>query len=249
MTELIVVEDDGHNATIDVIQVQPPVVDLIVHQATPVIELKVNDAAESGAVVGPTGPMGPTGPQGVPGTPGAKGDKGDTGPPGPASGGTQQGQWNWLNGPVTSTTPASGQVGVNQDIVGNANQMWIHRIGVGGVDWSATIADLEVDDHIYAQALANSASWHRWIVTELPVQVGLNHWRIGIATESGSTQGSEPPNLDPILVAFQFQPLQGPQGEQGPPGPPGQDGFIVLDEGEAIPVGTAIGTLIFRRKP
>lgn len=167
------------------------------------------------AGVGAPGPAGPQGAQGIPGPTGAEGAPG---------GGTQQAIWNWLTPPQSSVIPTA-RVGVNTDQPSEASQVWINKIGVvNGIDWSVTISALVAGDHIYLQAKSNAASFHRYLVTGDPTLNGGTTFNIPVTTDSGSPIGTEPGNNADVLVAFQFQPLQGPVGPQGPQGIAGPEG-------------------------
>jgi hypothetical protein len=156
-------------------------------------------------------PRGPTGATGADGTPGA------------AGGGTQQSVWNWTSTVVTAV-PAASHVGVNNDAPELATTLWIHKQALlNAVDWSAVIATLTTGDHIYLQAKSDAASWHRYVLTGAPTAVGAG-FSVPVTTEAGSPQGTEPVTGVDVIVAFQFQPLQGPAGPTGPTGPTGATG-------------------------
>jgi hypothetical protein len=119
---------------------------------------------------------------------------------------------------------ASARVGVNHDAPSSATAVWIHKVGAtAGIDWTNTITALTANDHVYLQAKADAASFHRYKVTGVAVANG-NNWVIPVTTEAGSPSGTEPANGVDVLVAFQFGPLQGPVGPAGPTGPAGPAG-------------------------
>ena len=190
----------------------------------------------AGQIVGPQGPTGPTGPTGSTGPTGAQGPTGSQGVQGPAGitgaqgiagpagGGTVADLWVWLAA-ATSSTVGATRVGVNHDAPGSATFMWIHKESANAnIDYSTTIAAVVAGDHVYLQAKANASSFHRYTVTGAPTLQGGTTWRIPVTTDSGSPSGTEPANGADVLVAFQFQPLQGPPGPTGPTGPQGATG-------------------------
>lgn len=178
---------------------------------------------------GDTGAQGPVGPEGATGPQGTQGIQGTEGAPG---GGTQQSLWTWQAAAATGPL-ASATVAVNNADPALATQVWIHRVGLTGIDWSTIITAMVAGDHVYLQAKANAASYHRYRVGG-PAVANTTSWVIPVTTESGSPQGSEPPDGAELLVAFQFQPLQGVAGPIGPAGP----------AGAGVPVGGATGTVL-----
>ena len=230
----------------------PVTVDIITEPAPVIIEVSTGVAGERGpaGAQGPQGIQGIQGPQGNPGLPGTPSTvPGPPGPPGPAGGGTVQGLWKWRNAAITSPVLLSGEVGVSDDNPASAGFLWIHKVTSSGIDLTASITVLHANDHIYLQSKADAASFHRYTVQADPVlQTGGTNYKIQVVTDSGSDQGTEPPNLADVLVAFQLQPLQGPMGPEGPQGPPGDisSAFVILAEGEAVHPGTPSGVIIFR---
>ena len=187
---------------------------------------------------GPAGPAGSQGIQGVQGVTGTPGATGSQGPAGPAGGGTVADLWGWLAA-ATSSTVGATRVGVNHDSPASATFMWVHKESQNAnIDYSTTIAAMVAGDHVYLQAKANAASFHRYTVTGAPALQGGTTWRIPIVTDSGSPSGTEPTNGADVLVAFQFQPLQGPPGPAGPTGSQGIQGI----QGIQGPAGTAGAT-------
>jgi hypothetical protein len=180
---------------------------------------------------GPTGPAGAQGSAGTPGTPGATGPAGPAGADGPAAGGTQQGVWRWTASAVTSLTDiTANHVGVSNDSPSAALTVYLSQLDAASVDWSSVVSVLQPGDHLYLQAKSSAASWHRYTVTATPIQGASPNppnFRIGVVTDAGSPQGSEPANDAEVLVAFQFQPLQGPPGPMGPQGPAGPSGALL----------------------
>jgi hypothetical protein len=172
------------------------------------------------------GPQGPEGAQGLQGPSGPQGDPGVQGIDGAPGGGTQQSAWIWDAAAQASPTLATGHVGVNNDLPSLATVMYINRIGqLNGIDWSVSIAVMKPGDHVYVRAKADSTAFHRWTLTNAPSIIGgSNCWSIPITNDSGSPQGSEPVAGSEVLVAFEYQPLQGATGPQGPIGPQGIQG-------------------------
>lgn len=177
---------------------------------------------------GNTGAIGPQGIQGIQGEIGPIGPEGEQGPEGSAGaagGGTQQSIWNWLSTAVSGPTIGASRVGVNNDAPSLATIMYIHKEAqINLVDFSVTISALIAGDHIYAQAKSNYASWNRWTVTGTPTLNGGTTWAVPISQDAGSPQGTEPASGSDVIVAFQFQPLQGPVGPTGPKGDTGDTG-------------------------
>jgi Collagen triple helix repeat (20 copies) len=172
---------------------------------------------------GAAGPQGVQGIQGVQGVQGDQGVPGTDGEPGPAGGGTQQSVWIWQAAAVAGEL-STGQVGLNHDTPALATALRLNKIGqLAGIDWSVTIATLVAGDHIYIQAKANAASFHRFTVTAPPT-LGTVTWTIPVVDDTGSPAGTEPLDGAEVVVAFQFQPLQGPAGAVGPQGPQGVQG-------------------------
>jgi hypothetical protein len=170
---------------------------------------------------GPQGNPGATGPQGIQGIQGPQGVAGPTGPQGAdgaAGGGTQQSVWGWNTSAISAPVP-SGRVGVDHDSPASATHLWINKVGqLNGIDWSNTMTAMVAGDHLYLQARADAASFHRYTLTG-PAVANTNNWVFPVVTDSGSPSGTEPANGADVLVAFQFQPLQGPPGPTGPAGP------------------------------
>jgi hypothetical protein len=97
---------------------------------------------------------------------------------------------------------------------------------------------LVAGDHIYLQSKANAASFHRYTITSAATLIGGTTWQFGVTTDSGSPSGTEPANGADVLLAFQFQPLQGPTGPAGPTGSAGPAGAT----GPTGPPGVGIPT-------
>lgn len=178
---------------------------------------------------GATGPAstvpGPQGVQGPAGATGATGAQGDQGIPGPAGGGTISDVWSWIAAATAPGTVGATKVAVNHDDPRLATVLLIHKESKNGnIDYSTTISALVVGDHIYLQSKTNSSSFHRYNITAAPTLLGGTTWQIGVTTNTGSPSGSEPANGADLLVAFQFQPLQGPAGPAGPTGTTGATG-------------------------
>jgi len=120
---------------------------------------------------------------------------------------------------------ASGKVGVNNDSVSAATVVWIHKnADTLSVDWSNVINTLVAGDHVFFQAKSDANSFHRFTVTGPPTAAASNNWNIPVVTDIGSPQGTEPATNAEVIVAYQFQPLQGPPGPAGPVGPAGPEG-------------------------
>jgi hypothetical protein len=153
---------------------------------------------------------------------------GPEGPSGPPGSGNAQSVWKWLAYPVTQGQVLLGQAGVNHDEPSYASMLFIHRLADPTnnpeVDWSTTIGGLAVNDHVYLQYAIDAKSWHRYCVIGTP-KLEFDVWAIPVVTESGSLAGTEPGQLENILVAFQVvTENQGPPGPSGPEGPPGPQG-------------------------
>jgi chitodextrinase len=145
--------------------------------------------------------------------------------------------WGWTAPAVTAALPL-GRVGVNTDLPASATQLWINRVGLhDGIDWSVTVTAMKAGDHIYVQAKADSSAFHRYIVTGTATLISGSTWQIPVTTDAGSPTGTEPANAQEVLVAFQFQPLQGAVGPAGPQGIPGTAG----PPGSTGPAGPAGG--------
>ena len=196
-------------------------------------------------VQGPTGPPGaastvpgPQGIQGIQGVAGATGAQGEQGPAGPAGGGTVSDRWSWIAAATTTGTVAATKVAVNHDSPASATQARIHKESANNnIDYSVTISAMVAGDHLYLQSKTNAASFHRYTLTGVPTLTGGTTWVIPVVTDTGSPAGTEPANGADVLVAFQFQPLQGPPGPTGPTGPAGSQGIQGI-QGIQGPAGT-----------
>jgi hypothetical protein len=182
---------------------------------------------------GPAGTQGPAGPQGSAGPAGTQGAVGPQGNPGGAGGGTQQSVWYWTAAPI-SAAPAAQHIGVNTDLPAQASTLWLNTLDINNVDFAEVLTPLAIGDHIYLQQANNAASWHRYTITVAPTQVAAQQYRVGVTTDAGSPQGTEPADGAQVMVAFQFQPLQGPPGVAGSTGPAGPQGVV----GPAGPQGS-----------
>jgi hypothetical protein len=114
-------------------------------------------------------------------------------------GGLAPSMWSW--NAIEDPPLAQGRLAVNTAPGDAITMLYLNSHDLTGIDWSLTVSGLQADDEITLQYAVDAASWHRYVLTDVPYQDG-DTWVFPVLSVDGSPAGSAPPVGSPILVSF-----------------------------------------------
>lgn len=138
---------------------------------------------------------------------------------GGSGGSIVSGTWTWT---TSTTSAASGRVGINTASWSTATVVNIAKNNKAGNDTSNVLQQIKPGDRIYYQDSGDATKWGRYTVTQAGTDNGT-YFSYPVTFIDGGAGGVPANNRDTTL-AVSSPGTPGPQGPQGPQGPAGAQG-------------------------